>query len=316
MRLSLKSLIVSVLSFSFLLSGGNFVFAEYPEKMIDFVVPFKAGGGSDRWARVMSSGAIDVFGQPWHVKNIPGADAVVGWRELLKKPADGYAIMLGSPTPIIALLQEKKAPIKPSEIKIVCYVSAFRSILVAKPNAKWSTWAELKSFIEKNPNKLNVGGTISTMIGTANFFDQVGLKVNFIPYSSTTDAVADFLGGHIDLACVTSSTAKSIVPDEAVAVLNTSELPIKIKGLENVPSAKDLGLKGMSFPRWVGVHPDTPDSVVQSISDKMGELLKHKSVAKLIGKMKEEVIFVPYPEAQETYNQMVENMRLALKKIK
>ena len=72
----------------------------------------------------------------------------------------------------------------------------------------------------------------------------------------------------------------------------------------------------MSFPRWVGVHPDTPDSVVQSISDKMGELLKHKSVAKLIGKMKEEVIFVPYPEAQETYNQMVENMRLALKKIK
>ncbi|NIP53529.1 MAG: hypothetical protein GWN13_16515, partial [Phycisphaerae bacterium] len=59
-------------------------YAEYPEKMITYVCIFKAGGGTDRWARVMSSGAKDAFGQFWHVINIPGADGIVGWREALK----------------------------------------------------------------------------------------------------------------------------------------------------------------------------------------------------------------------------------------
>jgi tripartite-type tricarboxylate transporter receptor subunit TctC len=286
---------------------------EYPEKMITYVVVFKAGGGTDRWARVMSSGAIDVFGQPWHVVNIPGASGIVGWKEALKKPADGYTVVQGSSTPVIALLKEEKPPISPFDVKIVCYVSAFRSILVAKPGKPWSTWEGLKNYAKKYPGKLTVGGTTSLLMGQVNLFDQAGLKVTTVPYDSTADAVADFLGGHINTASATFSTVKTIVPEEAVAVVNTSEIPIKKKGFENIPSAKDLGYDGMAFPRWVGVHPDTPDALVETISAKMGDLLKHKSVKKLISKMGEEIIFIPHAEAQQAYKKMVKGMKRTIK---
>ena len=304
---------VMVLALVLGISGVEKAYGEYPEKMITFVCVFKAGGGTDRWARIMSSGAIDCFGQPWHVVNIPGADGIVGWREALKKPADGYTIAQGSSTPVIALLREEKPPISPFDIKIVCYVSAFRAVLVSKPDAPWATWEGLKKYCKKNPGKLTVGGTTSLVMGQANLFDQAGLKVNLVPYDSTADAVADFLGGHINTASATFSTVKTIVPDEAVAVVNTSEIPIPVKGFEKLVTAKDLGYEGMAFPRWVGVHPDTPDEIVKLISDKMDCLLKHKSVKKLIDKMGEEIIFIPHAEAQEAYKKMVEGMKRAIK---
>jgi len=245
--------------------------------------------------------------------NIPGADGIVGWKEALKRPADGYTIVQGSSTPVIALLREEKPPIDPYNIKIVCYVSAFRAILVSKSDAPWATWEGLKEYAKKNPGKLTVGGTTSLLMGQANLFDQVGIKATLVPYDSTADSVADFLGGHIDTASVTGSVAGTIVPEEAVAVVNTSEIPIKGKGFEDVPDATDLGYEGMAFPRWIGVHPDTPDEIVEFISEKMGSLLQDKSVVNLIKKMGEEIIFIPYPEAKEAYKKMVEGMKRAIK---
>jgi len=306
--------LTSIILASFILVGFSSTgTAAYPDKMIDYIVVFAAGGGTDRWARIMSSGAIDNFGQPWHVINVPGADGIVGWRSALKKPADGYTIVQGSSTPVIALVKEEKPPISPYNIKIACYVSAFRSILVSKPGKAWSTWEGLKKYAKANPGKLTLGGTQSHLMGQANLFDQAGLKMTMVPYDSTADSISDFLGGHVNLVALTFTTTETIVPEEAVAVVNTSDIPITKKGFENVPSAEDLGYTGVSFPRWVGVHPDTPEDIVKAISEKMGEVLKDKSVSRLIKKIGEEVIFVPYPEVEKKYKNMVEGMKRAVK---
>jgi len=314
MRRYLSLILLPIILVSMIVVGfSTTAIAKYPDKMITYIAVFKAGGGTDRWARIMSSAAIDSFGQPWHVVNIPGADGIVGWREALKKPSDGYTLVQGSSSPVIALLKEENPPISPYKIKIVCYVSAFRAILVSKPGKPWSTWDGLKSYAKKNPGKLTYGGTTSLSMGVANLLHQAGIKLTQVPYSSTSDAVADFLGGHIDLASATFSTVKTIVPEEAVAVVNTSEIPVKAKGFEKLPTAKDLGYGGMAFPRWVGVHPDTPDEIVNAISEKMGVLLKNKSVKKLIKKVGEEIIFIPHSEAQQAYNKLVEGMKSAIK---
>lgn len=306
----LKTIILSLVIFLLFGNTNTLIFAEeYPTKMITYIVVFGAGGGTDRWARILSSAAIDHFGQALHVVNIPGADGIVGWTEGLKKPADGYTIIHGSSTPVIALLKEEKPPIDPYDIKIACYVSAFRSVLVAKPDQPWSTWEGLVAYARENPDKLTVGGTASLIMGQANVFEQAGIKLTLVPYDSTADAVADFLGGHIDTAAASFSTVQTIVPEEAVAVINTSEIPITAEGFENIPTAKDLGYDGMAFPRWVGVHPDTPDEIVKFISDKMGELLQDKAVKGLISKVGEEIIYLPYDEAQEAYRKMVEGMK-------
>ena len=66
---------------------------------ITMIVPFGAGGGTDQWARAISTGSIDVTGQPMNVRNMPGASAVVGWTNLLDLPADGLTLIHASPTP-------------------------------------------------------------------------------------------------------------------------------------------------------------------------------------------------------------------------
>ena len=277
------------------------------------VVVFKAGGGTDRWARIMASGSINSFGQPWHVKNVPGADGIVGWRAALKQPADGYTIVQGSPTPVIALVNEEKPPISPYDIKICCYVSAFRSILVSKPGQPWSTWDGLVKYAKANPGKLSMGGTQSHLMGQVNLFDQAGLNINLIPYDSTADSISDFLGGHVNMVALTFATAEPLIPKEAVAVVNSSDIPITKKGFENLPSAESLGYDGMSFPRWLGVHPDTPEDIVKTISERVGKLLKDDSVKGLIKKIGEEIIYVPYPEVTKKYRNMVEGMKRAVK---
>lgn len=292
--------------------------AAYPEKMITYICPFAPGGGTDRSARILSTVAIDHFGQPWHVVNIPGASAIVGWKELLKRPADGYTIMQSSSTPVIALLKEEKPPLSPSDIKIACYIAGFRSIVVSKPGTEWSTWEKFKAYATKNPGKLTVAGTESLVVGAAAMFDQAGVKVNFVPYPSTGDAVTDFLGGHVDSLATTASSAETIVPEKAVVVVNTSDVPVskKIKGFENVPTAKDLGYKGLFFPRWIGVHPDTPDAIADTISEKMEKVVNDKIVQGLFKKVGEETVFLPRAEATEAYKDMVEAMKKTLKLLK
>ena len=293
--------------------------AEYPSKTITWVVPFGAGGGTDRWARVLSSVAIDHFGQPWHVRNMPGASGVVGWKKTLERPADGYTILQGSPTPVLSLLLEKTPPLKPGDIKIVAYLSAFRAVLFGPPGKSWSDWKGFVKYAKANPGKLTIGGTNSNLVGAANLLEQAGIKATLVPYPSTGKASADFLGGHVMALAATTSTGLTIVPEKASTIVNTSDLALDKKAakkLGNPPSATDLGYKGISFPRWVGVHPDTSDSIADAISAKLANLVKDKSVKRLMGKLGEEIIFVPRKEAQAKYKDMVKAMRNAVKLLK
>jgi len=298
--------------------GTNPSYAAYPDKMITYIVPFAAGGGTDRIARVLSTAAIDHFGQPWHVVNIEGASGIAGWKEVLNRPADGYTIYQGSSTPVLALLMEEKPPLQPSEMKICCYVAGFRSIVVSKPKAEWSTWEKFKAYAKANPGKLTMGGTESNLLGAAAMFDQAEININLVPYDSTGNAVADFLGGHVDCLVASASTLVPLIPEKAVAVVNTSDvaLPANMKEFKGVPDATTLGYEGMFFPRFVGVHPDTPEEIVDAISQKMGSLLKDKIVLGFFKKLGEETNFVPKEKAQASYNKMVERLKKVIKLIK
>jgi len=141
--------------------------------------------------------------------------------------------------------------------------------------------------------------------------------VTYVPYSSTGKAMADFVGGHISAAVGTASTALSLVPQKAVAVLNSSALPLPkkvAKSLGNPPLASTLGYKGaINFPNLVGVHPDTPDEIANLLSKKIGEILSHKSVKRLVKKIGEEIIYIPREKATGEYNKMVIDMKAGLK---
>jgi len=307
MRMKLTQILPSALTASAIAFGALTVTAaDYPSKTVKAIVPFGAGGGTDRWARVMSSVAFDVMEQGWHVQNRGGASGTVGWKYLLDQPSDGHSILFASPTPVIAALSEAKPPFDPNAVKVAAYYSIMKPTLLAIKGKDYSTWDGLKKVAESG-RKVTVGGTVTQMLAAANLFDQAGIPAIFVTYTGTGKAVNDFLGGHIDMAMVTTSTALPLM-DRAVAVVNTSSRAYDEESaaeLGNPPRADELGFEGFNPPRFIAMHPDTDDEQAKVMSEKVGAMLETKSVRRLIGKLGEEIVFVGYPEAQAEYEKTV-----------
>lgn len=287
----------------------------YPSKTVKAIVPFGAGGGTDRWARVMSSVAFDVMDVGWHIQNRGGASGTVGWKYMLDQGSDGHAILLASPTPVIAALMEKKPPFDPEAVKIAAYYSIMKPTMVAAKGKEWSTWDGLVKYAQGGGKKLTIGGTITQLLGGANLFAQAGIEAIYVPYSGTGKAVNDFLGGHISLVMVTTSTAETLV-DRGTVIVNTSSQPYDERAAEvlgNPPRADELGFKGFNPPRFIAMHPDTTAEQAAEMGAKIGAMLETSSVQNLIGKLGEEISFTGYPEAQKLYSETLAQSREAMK---
>jgi tripartite-type tricarboxylate transporter receptor subunit TctC len=314
MKLSSKIIGALVLA-GFILPGAssNLPAAEYPNKPITWVVPFGAGGGTDRWSRVMSGGAYDIWGVDWRVRNVPGASAVKGWKFLLNRRADGYTILMASPTPVLALARETKPILNPAkDIKICALIGFFRPNIAIQKNAPYKDLDSLVAYAKKNPGKVVVGGSGSNTLGAAILFKQLGVKMTYVVYPGTGKTMADFLGGHIDIGVGPDEILLGLAPEKVKVIATSSNKPHP-KGYEKaignkVPQPKDKGLK-RSFEglRWVGVHPDTPDAICKKISDNMKKLLKYKPVARLMKKIKAQPVHTPMEQAQKEYKAMVES---------
>lgn len=312
MNFILKTGAIAVMGVAVVVAGApdKAVFAqEFPSKTIRAIVPFGAGGGTDRWVRVMSSVGFDFFDKGMRVQNRGGASGTVGWKYMLNQGNDGHSLLFASPTPVLAAMLEKKPPFDPNKVKIAAYYSIMRPTLMAPKGKPYSSWEGLIKHIKAGGKKLTIGGTITQTLGPASILNQLGLvdKVILVTYSGTGKAVNDFLGGHIDLVTVTTSSATSL-SGRAVAILNASNLsyPKKAKkALGNVPNAKTLGLKPFNPPRFIAMHPDTPDAKVQEMSKRIGKLLASKPVKRLMAKLGEVIIYKPYDEATAAYKEVL-----------
>jgi len=286
---------------------------DYPSGTISWVIPFGAGGGSDRLARMFAAEAEAHFGGARiSVENHPGAGSVTGWMHVLNQPADGYTVFNATPTPIITLLSEEDAPVDPGQIEILGYLGAFASVLVVR-ESEFPDWESFVAALQERP--VTIGGTNALLLGAANVIDQAGADAIYVPYASTGESVTDFLGGHIDVAAVTESTALTIVPENGIALINTSSiaLPADIsEALGNPPMATDLGFTGLAFPRWVGMHPDTPEELMAAFAGMFAAAATDPEIEAAFAAAGEPIIFLDREAAAADYEAMVNTMRNAI----
>ena len=238
---------------------------------------------------------------------------------MLSQPADGHSILIASPTPVIELMTTKQTDLAPQDVKMVCFISAYNAILVAQPGRPWSTWEDLVAYAKTHPGKLKMGMTYADLVGAALALRGAGVEAELIPYASTSTGVTDLIGGKIDVTSVTPSSALSLYPDQATTLLNATKMPLPKdigQQLGNPPHAVELGYQAINFPRWIGVHPDTPDDLVTELSENIGAMLAQKSLRTLMGRLGEEIIFVPKEAAQQQYSELLEGVGAAIDVIK
>ena len=229
----------------------------YPSKPVRLVAPYPPGGSSDVMARVLAQKLTDALGRQVIVENRPGAAGNIGHELVAKSPADGYTLLLTTKSQMVNnQYLYKKLPFDPlNDFAHITMIAYSGHVLVVHPAVPVRTVKELIALARKQPGKLSYGsaGLGSTVNIVAEVFKSIEkLDIVHVPYKGAVLAVADVVGGQIEMVF---SDMVPAVPQirgnrlRALAVTTAERSP----ALANVPTMAESGVKEELPTQWWGV---------------------------------------------------------------
>lgn len=217
--------------------------SDYPNKPIQLLVGYAAGGSEDARARALAPKLGEVLGQPVVVVNKPGAGGVVAITLLAKSAPDGYTLGSAATSPILFGPHMQKVEYNPlTDLTYICGVGIQPWAIVVRNDIPWKTLRELIDYIHKNPGKIKYG---SWGIGGAGhvhmelFGRAADLKWVHVPFKGDAATITAILGGHIPVAVLASTfvphaKAGKMTP---LAMITENRWP----AFPQVPTLKELG---------------------------------------------------------------------------
>ncbi len=254
--------------------GGGGAAAEYPQKRIDYVLPFDAGGESDITARLQQEKLSEILGQTVNVSYKPGGGGALGWSELTRTAPDGYTIM-GSNLPHIILqpMLRGDAGYTTEDLKQVYIFQSTPNVLLVPADSDIQTLDDFIAAAEENPGAISVGGSgdfTANHIGTLMLSDMAGIDLTYTPFSGTGTAVPALLGGHVD-ALMSYTPQISQLGDQVRAIAVATEE--RMESFPDVPTFAEQGYDLVDGAyRGVSVPKETPDEIVQTLADAFQEV--------------------------------------------
>jgi tripartite-type tricarboxylate transporter receptor subunit TctC len=243
--------------------------AAYPNKPIELVVPFGAGGGTDVLARAFAEAARKPLGQVVTVFNKPGASGAIGLADVINARPDGYKLSMMT-VELTTLPHLGIGKFTPEDLVPVVRLNADPSALTVRADAPWNTVEEFLEAARKRKGELQVGNAGNGSIwhlAAAALEEKTGTQFNHIPFQGGGPAVLALVGGHID--AVTVSPAE-VTAQVAAGKLKTLAVMAdrRIKGFEKVPTLKERGID-LSIGTWRGIAAPkgTPQAVLDVLAN-------------------------------------------------
>ena len=260
----------------------------YPVKPVRIIVPFSAGGGTDTIARVLAQKLTEAWSQSVIVENRPGAGGAIGIDAVLKAPADGYTLGIGT---ISTLAIGPATQVKPrydalADFAHVTLVSTVPYNIVAHPSLPARTLGEFVRLARSKPLLLNYGsaGYATGTHLTAEYFSSVtGVKMVHVPYKGDAPALIDLLSGHITAGFFTMTLMTQHILSgklRGLAVMSPQRSP----KLPNVPTVAESGYPGFASQSWQGVslRAGVPPEIVRKLSTDLTRILSMAEVRNAI----------------------------------
>ncbi len=256
--------------------------AAYPEKPVTIVVPFAAGGPTDKVARdlaeVLRKGLNN---QTVIIENVGGAGGTLGAAKVAKASPDGYTLLLHHIGMATSPALYRNLTYKTlDDFEYVGMVNEVPMTLIGKPTLPANNFAELKKWMEANKGKINLAnaglGAASHLCGLL-FQQAVGIDMTTVPYKGTAPAMTDLLGGQVDIMCdQTTNTTGQIESGKVKAFAVTTTKPLTAPALAKLPTLDSQGLKGFNVSVWHGLYAPkgTPKAVVDQVNTALKAALK------------------------------------------
>ncbi len=254
------------------LSAAAWAQQSYPVRPVRIIVAVPAGGSIDLVARLVAQKLTEGLGQTFLVDNRPGAAGIIGTEMTAKAAPDGYtlsmipaAFLSSHPSTFAKLPYDSVRDFAPM-INVVIQPL----VLVVHPSANSRTVRELIAYAKANPGKLSYGsggdGSPHHLSGVM-FGGATDTKMVHVPYKGGAPAMADLVGGHVDLIFAPVPEALPHIKGgriRALGVMSAKRSPV----LPDVPTMQEAGHSGLVLDTWIGlVAPaGTPRDIITRIN--------------------------------------------------
>lgn len=278
-------LFVSLLTVLF---NTSFAQSNYPNKPINFIVPYGAGGSADSRSRQIAQKMSITLKQPIVIDNKPGAGGNIGTEAIVRAAPDGYTIGMGNFAPMAVnktlfgnLRYDPETDLVP-----IILIEKGPLVLVVNPNSPYKTVQDIVNAAKAKPGSLTFssGGIGGSHQLSAELFElNAGIQMIHVPYKSDSAALTDLMAGNVDLmfdqmySAVPSIKADKIRP---LAITSKKRSPL----LPNVPSFTELGYPKVEVLNWQGLiaPKGTPKAIIDKLNAAANEALKDPQLRELM----------------------------------
>ena len=255
----------------------------WPNKTVRFVVPYPPGGPTDIVARTVAQKLQERLGQPFVVDNRPGAGGNVGAEVVAHGPADGYTYVIATTAHAInpSLFSKLNYSLL-DDLRPVSQLTSGPLVIVTHPALPVSTVSELIALAKQRESKQGQGGLNfgssgngqSTHLSAELFNTMAGTKMSHVPYKGSAPALADVMGGQVDLMFDTTLSAMPHVKSgklKALAVTSSQ----RSAAAPDLPTVAESGLPGYEAIAWNGVlaPAGTADAVINKLNAELKAVL-------------------------------------------
>ena len=255
----------------------------YPTaKPVTIVVPFTAGGPTDRVARDLAEAMRKPLGGATVVvDNAAGAGGSIGANKVAKAAPDGYTLLLHHIAMATMPTLVRNIPFKvDSDFEYLGMVNDVPMTLIGKPSLPAANYKELSTWIGANKDRINLGnagvGSASHLCGLL-FQNAIQVDMTTVPYKGTAPAMTDLIGGQIDLMCdQTTNTTSQIEGKKVKAFAVTTTKRLTTPALKDLPTMQESGLKGFEVTIWHGLYAPkgTPPEILTKLNGALKAALK------------------------------------------
>lgn len=243
----------------------------YPNKQIQLMLPWGAGGDSDVIARTINKYLEEELGEKIVVTNMGGGGGTIGAQEFMKQDPDGYSMLAGHDSIAVSHLMGK-ADFSYDDFEPVALMTTANQLIATNVANDWENMQDVVDELKENPESISFGASIgsTTHIVPLGIMDNQDVKFNIVAYEGTAQRTQALLGNHLDLGSTTIPAAKEYMKANQLKMLGIASEE-RNPALPDIPTLKEQGIdfvnatnRGYFFPK------DTP----QEIIDLMDEALK------------------------------------------
>lgn len=309
---SIRMLVICCLSITATTQAQTF-----PDRVINLVVPYSAGGSTDVTMRALADLASKHLGQRIIVENRAGAGGTLGPAWMANQKPDGYTVAQ-MPITVFRYPHMTQTTFNPmTDFTWILHISGYTFGVVVRADAPWKTWKELIAYAKANPGKVTYstpGNGTSLHITMEEIARREGITWTQVPYKGYAEAGQALLGGHVMVTADSTGWAEMV--DAGRMRLLVTWGPKRTKRWPNAPTLKDLGYDLVQNSPYGIAGPKNMDpKVVRVLHDAFKKALEDPEYQKILDRYDQDTLYMSGDEYAKFTRKIFEDEREIIKRM-